>query len=1048
MATAPRDNPADPTPPSDAGGSPKPPPRSAGVVKRAEGIHDIVRQIRQELAGMSAHELDLQRREQEFRQEYKRLEEAAQHAARVEIEDLQKRLASRTAALNAQAAEVAAGRQRLQALTHQLHTQEGRLHQQQLEIELQAERMRRRASQLGDRFRADRQSIRQRIAVIRSRERELERRVQLARDDITRQRTELQSNQVELQERAAALAQSEQSLRARWEELEQQICEEATRVADAARQAEEVAAERTRLEEERRALEHAARDLAAAQAALTERQKELDRRWQAAHEQRHALNRQLEELDARRRVLQQHEGTHDERLHRLEERERQFADKLAGLEADHLRLDGLQAEIAQREASAAEAGRRVQELERQARQAQQEAGTLREQAAARENETRQAALSLELERQEFERQRDTLTTGQQQLDAARSRHDQETAATRALLDERTARVAAAEQMVRQAALPKDWRRRTIALSATAALVTGVAWFMTHPPVYRATCAVRIECEAQAGRPAGANVQAEIVAAHRAALLDPKLLDDAAVEPQAAAAWEDAWARGTIAVAPADEPLTLRLQVDDRKAERARRLAELAAQSYARRVNGVPPDANLPKHYADFAQWRAQLQATLEQTHRQRATDQAELNALAAAAARDARAAEATALQSELDQTAKELADARSALNVLVATDVPPVRVEAADVEDALAGDAMYREDGREYLSVAVQYRTELAVNMVLLADPLQGIQKVLDDLAASLTEQRGMSPPAELVGTLDAGLRDVEHARLRLNDFASRWRAAVETVQQTGLDDAIVEPAVVELVQHQDAAANAARHAADDVVKLVDDNGARVEALQTSGDGSTRAVVVAAVLRGDHAALKTAAEAFLATAAKTALADNIELASLDRKLRGLRMRLDQRRELVRQRLQLDAERTARETHAARVAELRERALELEQRREELVTQVLASLDQLRRLDGQARREAELLGRKLQQEADITRLTAQIEELDAKLAEARRHGPRPDRVALGPTTVALLSQARFGPAALAAAAAAAGALALCTLTVNRSPWSPTARGPGGGAARPS
>ena len=275
----------------------------------------------------------------------------------------------------------------------------------------------------------------------------------------------------------------------------------------------------------------------------------------------------------------------------------------------------------------------------------------------------------------------------------------------------------------------------------------------------------------------------------------------------------------------------------------------------------------------------------------------------------------------------------------------------------------------------------------------------------------------------------------QLKSFVERWQQRVEAVQGMKLGEDVVE-----LANQQNAAAEAARTIAAEVRKVLDTLQARIDALGSSGAGGTREVVVGAVLRGDQTKLKSAAEAFLTAAGKTALNDNFELDTQDRRARGLRMRLAQRREAVQQRLQLDADRVAAQARAARVAETRQQLAELEARREELIARLMSNLKTLRGLDEAARQRAELEGRISRRDAQIGWLEKQIAELEQKLADARRQGPKPDRVEVGEVTTQAIRQVSYDQAALAGGGAFVAAWLVCMFMMGRTPWRARRREP--------
>ncbi len=1029
-----------PGPPADAGGAPSP----AGATRpKSAAVDNIVQELRQELAHISAHEIDLRRREQQFDEEYRRLEQAARRAVRAEVQQLQQQLAQQSAALNTQTAALTARRAQLTALANELQKREQHLAEEHADVVRYASDVDRRVQALRTRFQADRTALRHRISVIRQQETELGRRMQLARNQIARQRAELQQKEAELETRAARLSETEQSVLAHRLEIERRLTEEATRVAALSQQSGESAAQQTRLAEERQRLRTAAGDGDAQRTALVERQRELDRRWHAAREQRQELVRQVDELEARRRTLQTERNDAVQRATALVEHEQQLQQRTAQLDAERRRLQELDADLVARQQAADEVQQRAREQETSAQRALAEVYALREQTETRDGESRQAALTLEIERQEVQRSSAALEAARQELDEARARRARDEAEARALLSTRAAQLTKAESLV--VAAPQLWWVRCTGLAAVVAMAVGIGWLAMHPALYRATIPVRItgapaasaptngaDSTAVTSAPSSADWVTRILTEHTRVLLDPQLLGDTS-RGSLAAPWQQACATRQVTVTPGTAPLSLELTVTDRNRDRAAELARAAADVYAQRINGVPAEMRLPPAYQDFLAWRDDLDGALARQRQQRATDEAALATASHPEERDRQLAQVEEVERELATTGAGLSEQRSNLAVLLASNVPPGTVDPATVAAALTEDAIYVEDHRQLQTSADAYRTELLVGLLLLTDAQNDVQKALARFTDTIAEQRKLTPPTELVATLESCAAELQTAQQDVAKFAQDWRSLVESVQGLDLSIEAVELSVVDLVRRQSEGATLARTLTDSLTTLVTQTGQRIEGLGGEGSGSTRAVVVAAVLRGDHAGLKAAVDALDKAAAKVVPTGNVELDAHDRQIRGLRTRLTQRRELVSGRLQMDADRTARERHTAQIDTVRQEVLRLEQRREELTSQLTSALRNVRELDTALRRRDELAGRLERDDAEITRLQAQMQTLDAKLADARRHGPQPDRVEVGPAQTATVPQPRFRYALLAGMLAGAVTWLVSFATIVRPPW---------------
>ena len=1213
-----------PAPPSDSGEQKSPAqPRPQGeTARQVADVEGIVQEIREGLAGISAYELDLQRREERFRQERRRLERDAQSAAHAELEAAQQQLEQERRATEAQAAAVHVQRRRLDALMAHVSAREAELGRQQTELDQQGETLARRVQKLAERFRRRKADLRRRISTVRTCEQEAGRQLRLTREEAARRVDELRRMQSELEARETRLADAEGELRAREETLEQRTRDAADRFAAAQRQASEtvtarsgierqrealreavdklrvenqrlqheqsalrgqtddltaqreslevrsaaldarqhaqeaseyaaaaresrlesrlariaarfrqrraqlrqrittvrtheqelnrrlrlarddivhqraavvqaqeanaarvaelarsdlelaaqrdglqrereehsrhvaacearvreVADERERLADERRRLQHQQQTVADQRASLADDAQALQRRAQAIQDADQQLAEQRDRLNVQCNALEEAQAASEARSRELDRRTTQLADESAALRAAQQQLAAQRTALDERAAELAEAEQRAEQVQEQAQQYHEEALALRDQVEARDAESRQAALAQEVEREELDRERDALGAARDELDGLRAQREQELASARQTLTEYGTQLEEAQRSL--LAAPRRWWLRSGVVSVVAGALAAAGWLGLHPVQYRATAEIRIDSErpgqvktpatvAAAGMsdslPAAAAEQTDAAAAasspsaasgdwaggvlteHRHALLDPGLA--ASLNAATAAAWRDAEADERATVTCDADALALRLSVVDRDKGAAERLAVAVAAAYAERVNAVPEDSSMPPQYLDLVLWRGELQMDIDAVGKQRSEHAAALAAAPQPTTRETLAETARALQAESAQVVTTLTEQRAALSTLLASEVPPGSVDPADVAAALEDDTIFKEHRQELLATTQKYRTELVVGMVLLVEPLQSLQQVLVDYEASLVEQRALEPPAELVPVLEACADDVVRGQELLGKFAEQWRSWVETAQAVNIAEDSAEQTVVTLVEHQNHVAESARRVSDDVVKLVDENGARVEKLSTSGDGSTREVVVAVVLRADHAALRAAVEPFLTAAAQTALTGNIELDTHDRRLRGLRMGIAQRRELVRQRLQLDADRTMRDQHNTRLAEVREQVRTLEARRETLVNELAATWQSIRELDVAARQHDECASRVQQDDEQIERLETQLANLNEKLAALQRRNLRPDRAAVGGVSTAVVNPQGYRGALGAALAGA-------------------------------
>jgi hypothetical protein len=570
-------------------------------------------------------------------------------------------------------------------------------------------------------------------------------------------------------------------------------------------------------------------------------------------------------------------------------------------------------------------------------------------------------------------------------------------------------------------LQVSWALRCTAFAALAGLLAGFAWYVAHPAAYRATTRVQIVT---------ANpVVAEVLPPHRALLLDPHLLDTLPAETGLSSIWQVACADGRVTARADEGEPVLWLSVTARDVDTARRLTTAACTVYQQRLTDKRSATALRPAYQNLALLRERLEASLQTARQEQLEARAALATLPAAPDPAEVRVTADQLEADLAEVSTALDRGRTELAALAGQDDVRGSVAPAEIEQALARDTVYREDQQEFHAVALQYRTELAVALLQLDAPRKAMQKALSQLAATVEEQRGLDPPADVAAILDECLTTVSNAQARCASFAAEWQRGVDSVQAMVMGDDVAA-----LVAQQGKMAEAARHAAEDADAVVDQVGARIEAL-SGGDGGTRRVVVGAVLKADHEALKAASEPFGAAAAKTALTENTQLDAHDRKLRGLQMRLNNRREAVRQQLQQAADRTAREQQTAQVAETRAQVRDLERRREELLTDQAAALRELRAADEAARRQDELAGQARQRDTEIAWLEARRAALVGELADGQQPGPGQERAEVGAPTLTAVAPGRVPNAVFAGAASFVAGWLVAALMVARWPRLP-------------
>jgi len=579
---------------------------------------------------------------------------------------------------------------------------------------------------------------------------------------------------------------------------------------------------------------------------------------------------------------------------------------------------------------------------------------------------------------------------------------------------------------------RRWWLRSTTLAALAGTLVAGWWLAANPPRYRVSVELLVNAQPPTSVTGGAGAMwgRYLLTEHRADLLDPKWLAHAPLAEDVRRVWFETWARGQGDVLADEEQMVLRVALVGPKPGVLERALREVCGRYAERANEEARDARLPVQYLEQVLWRDELRNALEEARRREAEYAARLAALPEPEDRPTLAQRADTLRSELAAADAQLETARAGLSTLLARDDPRGVLEETAVEDALRSDPMYAEDRRELHACAQKYRTELTVALLLVAEPLKVMQKVLSEYAAAIREQQDLRPSAALAAILNTCAADVAGAAEAVATFVEAWRLRVAEVQQVELSPERAETVAPELVQRQGEAARAVQDFARDAAAAVNANGERLS--QIAGGGSTREVVVGASLRGHHSTWSAAVEALTAAAARTTLNGNIELEALERQLRGVLTRLRQRREFVQQRLQMEADRVAREQHAEQVAAARARVRELEGEREKIIAAILDVLTEARGADEAAAQRVELDAGLAQARVEIERLARQLGTVEEKLTAVGQWGARRDRVEVGRVRAAALPDARYRKAVVLGLGAGTVAWLMCFLMVARWP----------------
>lgn len=1001
------------------------------------GVEEMVREIRTRLTEISSRELELRRREQEFERQYRRLQENARKSVRATLEqevqqehaDLareREQLRDRLAEVVRRQAELDAREQRVRQLARDLDTERAKLadHAEQLHNRIVHQRARQQRH---------RQALRKRIRLVRERERDLTQRITAARNKITTQRAEIERLEAEIQTRNDVLREHESKLQQRQADLDARQQTGAARAAEIEQERTALAAERQRITQERRELDVATKELRDERERVRTRQREYEKRWQETHGQQHQLARDVEHVDARRRVTEQRLSELEEREQRLEQREEQFHQRLAELEIEREQLSTLRNSLEERQQHLANVEAQIENIEKRAQELQEEAIAVRERAESREAEARQAALQVELDRnslcdQEAQLQRRVAELDRQasELESHQTAQQENALAERQHLADLRQRLERNMQVIRKLNARGPIAIRFLLLALAAGLLAAITYWLTSPVHYRAATDLHL---LNAGLDSAARI-----ADHRHNLLDPLLLKGVPDMRRLASQWEQACRDGRVVAVVATEPgdfgfaegrrdpmpasgpddtacLRLTLQMPD--ADAARRLLQTACDVYMTRPSSVTQTVGVPPEHAALAGWQEELDAQRTAAVARRSDIAAELADLPGPEVLSVSQKRADEHSQRLQQIAAELEDARARLSTTLASTPVAGVVDPVNITEALAEDTIHAEDRSEYRSVALRYRSEVAVSMLQVLDPARILRQRARKQLATIDEQMAIEPPEDVAAVLESGRTTLTALVERINTFLEDWQPRVEAIRNLSIEDDIVA-----IVEAHNEAANVARRLTDVGIEAVDQVGRQIESLDTQNAG-TRAVVVAAVLRGDHAALKSAVEELIGAAGGLLLERNVDLDALDHQLRGLRTRLKQRRAHITQQLQDQANRDARAEHQRAIDTARAAVRELETQRESLINQLVDTMADQERIATRLHEQRRLAAQRDALDDRIAWLDNHLPTLEATLDATRQQTSPAPPLERGPIVVQALNERSPQDAAALGGIVAAG-----------------------------
>jgi len=891
--------------------------RQAEVDRRADELAEAGREVDARVQALEQRGQTLVVQQAELAESQQALQRQ-QAELRRRSEEIEQQIASRSAAL---ASADAAATERRAALDEQA----AGLATEREECERRRSELSRREEELGSRVR----ELDERSAALD---------VETARAD--RQREALENQTAELSRERAELSEKGANLRKRENDLKSTQASLAERTRTLLDREQDLETRGTEREEE-------ARQIGEKQAALGDREQTLDR--------------QREELGAWERTLEERQAALTSRAEELAGHESAVREQTVAAEARVEELEHQAAAIDERRAAVDKLYQQAIEIKEQTRKEQQEIAELRRQHESREAELRRASLQTEIDREHIQRDYATLLAEQQRLAELEDR-EEETSADTPLIEQ----PAAAET---EYAEPPSRRRRGWILCTLAGVLAALAWWVIDQPRYRGVAEIRISSER--GAP-------DWVAGEHVDWIMSGALAEYWQGPPPVGMWLSACDGGHVVARPLPERQSVELTLETANADAARTVLSAAGTAYAAYVDQLPLERFRSSRLLDWTEQKDAIEVDLSQRGDRCRNLEASMADSPAAAAR-------RAAQDALDQTLAEskqvdarLAAQRDELTALQSQELPRGLVPAEAYQQALADDALYQEDLKEFRAEARQYRTELAVSMVLMAEPLGELRKRVQASVDTMIEQRDLQPPAEVSALLEQCLAEMQDFNKLVAEFAQSWDQRREKIERLK-----VEEQLVELVTQREQVADSARRLVEESKRVLGVVDERIEGLGSDGDAGTRAIVVASVLRGDMSRVSEQSAALAEAAKATDPAVNFRLDAHDRQVRGIRTRLKGRQQRLRDQLQADADRAARAGHDEQVRELEEAISAADQRRQELMATLLTHFESLRQLDEQNQELAKLA-------AELRLERAAMERLERRLAELEADRPQPRR----------------------------------------------------------
>jgi hypothetical protein len=687
----------------------------------------------------------------------------------------------------------------------------------------------------------------------------------------------------------------------------------------------EVAQQQVRLERLR--AEVAAREL-----ELTQRQTELERR--------------RDELETRRTDV-------DSRDAALTATQSELTARHGELLARQTELLVRQSEIEERQASVQRLYDEAASVEARVREGQAEAAALREQLDAREAQLSHSTLQVEVERDRLDAERARVEAEREELARLRAEAEQQKAA----------QVRVVAPTIRRRQRPWVWLIPPL-VAGIAYLAARQASLQSDLPRYRATASLDVQSPRVAAHAA--------IAEHLRELGDPKLIEGRLDNPAVAIAYRAARNDGRVLIESNSEHPAIDISVVAADPRQAATIATAMANAYSAYAAQLAPDRLAQPALEDWTHRRSAVEAELAEARSMHKESAERARQSAGFDAWDKANEAFESAQTDFYTLSDRLGEERGKLAARRAQDSPRGEVTDEDLAAAVDSDVVLREDRLEFDSIAQQYQLELAVAMLPMLEPVGELRDGVRTLLAAAVEQRDLQPPQSVRAVLEQAVADLESFDAATATFNNNW-----TMLKLGLERLRPAAQADELMHANSEIAEAARVFAGAARDIVARMNQRVEEIAGKGDAGARAQVILSMLRGNLSNVADKSKAVVAAAASTDQEVNIKLDALDRKLRGVRGRIEDRTQLLKRSLQESADQNAKGERSRAITESEIKVRELERKREDLSEQLKQRLTTLRSLQGKTQDARVLLADVAVKERAVQRIEERLKELDVQ-----------------------------------------------------------------------